>query len=122
VFYCTHGDIPGGGSYLVTTRPLVASEVQYSSFNCAMLVCFTVGVFLASCGCALTQTGLSTSEKQDLLDAHNYYRSSRQPHRDRHEDDGEVDTHSELPSPLTEQDYRARLDQMQFYYGSTYTL
>ena len=52
---------------------------RYSSFNFVMLVCFTVGVFLASCGCALTQTGLSTSETQDLLAAHNYYRSRVNP-------------------------------------------
>ena len=36
-------------------------------------------VFLAACGCAVSQTGLSTLEKQQLLDLHNYYRSRVSP-------------------------------------------
>ena len=76
---------------------IVASEVQYnserySSFHCVMLVCFTVGVFLVSCGCALSQTSLSTSEKQDLLATLNLQKPC-QPHRDQHADNGEVSVH-----------------------------
>jgi len=72
------------------TRPLVGvctytvmwdqdTDSSFSQFEFMMLVCFTVSLFLASCGCALAQTGLSTSEKQDLLDAHNYFRSRVSP-------------------------------------------
>lgn len=46
---------------------------------CIMLVFFAVGVFLASCSCALTQTGLSASDKHELLDAHNYFRARVSP-------------------------------------------
>jgi len=46
---------------------------------CIMLVFFPVIVFLASCSCALTQTGLSSSDKQELLDAHNYFRAGVSP-------------------------------------------
>ena len=55
------------------------TDGSFSQFEFMMLVCFTVSLFLASCGCALAQTGLSTSEKQDLLDAHNYFRSRVSP-------------------------------------------
>lgn len=46
---------------------------------CIMLVFFAVGVFLASCSCALTETGLSASDKHELLDAHNYFRARVSP-------------------------------------------
>lgn len=55
--------------------PNSGCQESNSESNCMMLVCFTVGVFPVSCGCALTQMGLSTSKKQNLLATHNYYRS-----------------------------------------------
>ena len=59
--------------------PLHGCQESNSESNCMMLVCFTVGVFLVSCGCVITQMGLSTSEEQDLLATHNYYRSHVRP-------------------------------------------
>ena len=55
-----------------TGRNLVASSIHAMAIWSAL-------VFLAACGCAVSQTGLSTLEKQQLLDLHNYYRSRISP-------------------------------------------
>ena len=87
-----------------------------------MLILFTVVVFLASCGCAFTQTGLSAADQRELLNAHNNLRAGVSPiATNMKKMVNWIRIHSYLVS-LIEQDSRPKLEQMQFsFFFSAYT-